>query len=219
VAASPIATASVLNPLAYLHAMSGDLARAEALLAEAGTILDELAGLGAGISHLEAFVRLLAGEPERAEALLREDVELLSAMVEGSALATTKALLARAVFAQGRPEEAAELAAEAGRLTAPQDVLTQGLWRGARAQALAHAGRHDEGLALAREAVAALERTDLLSHRGDAMLDLAAVLSTCGQREESEHAVRSAVALYAQKGNAVAAARAQQLLSDPQGGR
>ena len=219
VAASPIATASVLNPLAYLHAMSGDLARAEALLAEAGTILDELAGLGAGISHLEAFVRLLAGQPERAEALLREDVELLSAMVEGSALATTKALLARAVFAQGRPEEAAELAAEAGRLTAPQDVLTQGLWRGARAQALAHAGRHDEGLALAREAVAALERTDLLSHRGDAMLDLAAVLSTCGQREESEHAVRSAVALYAQKGNAVAAARAQQLLSDPEGGR
>ena len=215
VAASPIATASVLNPLAYLHAMSGDLARAEALLAEAGAILDELAGLGAGISHLEAFVRLLAGQPERAEALLREDVELLSAMVEGSALATTKALLARAVLAQGRPDEAAELAAEAGRLTAPQDVLTQGLWRGVRAQALAHAGRHEEGLALAREAVAALEPTDLLSHRGDAMLDLAAVLSTCGQREESEHAVRSAVALYARKGNAVAAARAQQLLSDP----
>jgi tetratricopeptide (TPR) repeat protein len=199
--------------------MSGDLARAEALLAEAGAILDELAGLGAGISHLEAFVRLLAGQPERAEALLREDVELLSAMVEGSALATTKALLARAVLAQGRPDEAAELAAEAGRLTAPQDVLTQGLWRGVRGQALAHAGRHEEGLALAHEAVAALEPTDLLSHRGDAMLDLAAVLSTCGHREESEHAVRSAAALYAHKGNAVAAARARQLLSDLQGGR
>ena len=212
VAASPVATASVLNPLAYLLAMRGDFAGAEALLAQASVILDELGGIGAGFSHLEAFVRLLAGQPERAEALLRGDVELLSAMVEGSSLATTTALLARAVLAQGRPDEAGELAVEADRLTAPQDVLTQALWRGVRARALAHAGRHDEALALAREAVAVLEPTDLLSHRGDAMLDLAAVLSTSGQREESEHAVRSAVALYARKGNAVAAARAQQLL-------
>ena len=220
VAASPIATASVLNPLAYLNAMRGDLAAAEALLAEAGAILDELAGLGAGISHLEAFVRLLAGQPGRAEALLREDVELLAAMVEGSALATTKALLARAVLAQGRPEEAAELAAEAGRLTAPQDVLTQGLWRGARARALAQAGRHDEALAFAHEAVAVLEPTDLLSHRGDAMLDLAAVLSMSERREESERAARAAVALFERKGNAVAAERAQQLLpTNRQGGR
>ena len=51
-----------------------------------------------------------------------------------------------------------------------------------------------------------LEPTDLLCHRGDAMLDLAAVLSTCGRREEAEHAVRAAVALYERKGNAVAAA-------------
>ena len=164
-------------------------------------------------------MRLLAGQPERAEALLREDVELLSAMVEGSALATTTALLARAVFAQGRPEEAAELAAEAGRLTAPQDVLTQALWRGARAQALAHAGRHDEAWRSRARPSPRSSRRTCSSHRGDAMLDLAAVLSTCGQREESEQAVRSAVALYARKGNAVAAARAQQLLSDPQGGR
>jgi DNA-binding SARP family transcriptional activator/class 3 adenylate cyclase len=213
-ASSPIATASVLNPLAYLHAMRGDLARSEALLAEAGEILAELAGLGAGISHLEAFVRLLAGQPERAEALLADDVEVLSAMVEGSALATTKALLARAVLAQGRAREAAELAAEAGALTSPQDVLTQALWRGARAQALADEGRHAEALALAREAVAALEPTDLLSHRGDGMLDLAAVLSASGHREESEQAVRSAAALYARKGNVVAAARAQQLLTE-----
>jgi len=164
-------------------------------------------------------VLLLAGRPERAETLLREDVELLSAMVEGSALATTKALLARAVLAQGRPDEAGELAVEADRLTAPQDALTQALWRGVRARALAHAGRHDEALALVKEAVAVLERTDLLSHRGDAMLDLAAVLSMSEQREESERAVRSAVALYERKGNAVAAERAQQLLPDRQGGR
>jgi tetratricopeptide (TPR) repeat protein len=203
-----------LNPLAYLLAMRGDFAAAEALLAEAAAILDELGGIGAGFSHLEAFVRLLAGQPERAEALLRGDVELLTTMVEGSALSSTKALLARAVLVQGRPAEAGELAAEADRLAAPQDAWTQATWRGVRARALAHMGRHEEGLALAHEAVAALEPTDLLSHRGDAMLDLAAVLSTCEQDQDSEHAVRSAVALYTRKGNAVAAEQAQQLLPD-----
>jgi hypothetical protein len=38
-------------------------------------------------------------------------------------------------------------------------------------------------------------------------------------RDESERAIRSAVALYARKGNAVAAGRAQELLPDRQGGR
>ena len=99
------------------------------------------------------------------------------------------------------------------------DSLTQALWRGARARALALDGHADEALALAREAVAVLEPTDLLSDRGDAMLDLAAVLSTCGRREDAERAARAAVALYERKGNAVAAARAQSFLHHGQGGR
>ncbi len=216
---SPIATASALNPLAYLHAMRGDLDAADALLAEADAILHELGGLGAGVSHLEAFVRLLAGQPARAEALLREDVETLSAMSEGAALATTTALLARAVLAQDRAEEAGGLALEADRRAAPEDTLTQALWRGVRAQVLARAGDEEEAMALAREAVAVLEPTDLLCNRGDAMLDLAAVLGICGRRGESERAAGAAVALYERKGNVVAAARAKALLTDPQGDR
>jgi tetratricopeptide (TPR) repeat protein len=178
-----------------------------------------LGGLGAGISHLEALVRLLAGQAEHAEALLRDDAEVLATMVEGSALASTTALLARAVLVQGRPAEAGELAAEADRLAAPDDAWTQATWRGVRARALAHAGRREEGLALAREAVAALEPTDLLSHRGDAMLDLAGVLSISERREEMERAVRTAVALYERKGNAVAAEQAQHQFLLRQGGR
>ena len=61
VRASPIATASTLNPLALLHAMKDEFEIAERLLAEAGEILRELGGRGAGVSHLEASVRLLAG--------------------------------------------------------------------------------------------------------------------------------------------------------------
>ena len=100
--ASPLALASTLNPLALLHAMLGEVPRAEALLAEAGGILRELGGLEAGVAHLEASVRLLAGQPERAEAALRAGAAALSSMSAGGALATTTALLAQAVLAQGR---------------------------------------------------------------------------------------------------------------------
>ena len=79
------------------------------LLEQASAMLRELGGLGAGVSHLEASVRLLAGQPALAEAPLRADVETLSAMSELSALATTTALLAQAVYAQGRTDEAREL--------------------------------------------------------------------------------------------------------------
>ena len=51
------------------------------------------------------------------------------------------------------------------------------MWRGVRAGVLAREGRADAADALAREAVALIERTDLLTHHGDEMLDLADVLT------------------------------------------
>ena len=212
VGASPIATASTLNPLALLHAMRGDLATAEALLDEASAILREIGGLGSSVSHLEALVRMLAGRPALAEASLREDVELLAPTADGSALATTTAMLADAVYAQGRLSEAAELCRLADRRAAAGDAMTQAIWRGVQAKILAHAGRCDEAEALARDAVARVEPTDLLTNRGDAMLDLADVLRICERDEESQRAAHGALRLYELKGNAAAAVRARSLL-------
>jgi DNA-binding SARP family transcriptional activator len=216
--ASPLALASTLNPLALLHAMLGEVPRAEALLAEAGGILRELGGLEAGVVHLEASVRLLAGQPERAEAALRAGAAALSSMSAGGALATTTALLAQAVLAQGRHEEALALCRETERRTAPDDAITQALRRGVEARIRARAGEHAEAEALAREAVALVAPTDLLSHRGDAMLDLAEVLRRGGRPAEADDAVRAGLACYERKGNAAAAARARALLDRRQGG-
>ena len=52
-----------------------------------------------------------------------------------------------------------------------------GLWRQVQALVLAHRGEHAEAEALAREAVAIAERTDVLSHQGDGFCDLAEVLA------------------------------------------
>jgi ATP/maltotriose-dependent transcriptional regulator MalT len=131
--------------------MEGDVETAELLLQQAGEMLRELGGLRSGVSHLEAWSRLLAGLPEVAEATLRPDVDTLSSIGEGGALATTTVLLAQAVFAQGRMEEAAELCQRAEEIAAPDDTMTQPIWRGVRAKILAREGRCDEAEALAND--------------------------------------------------------------------
>ncbi len=218
VRASPIATASTLNPLALLRAMQGEFEAAERLLAQASEILRELGGRRAGVSHLEASVWLLAGQPALAEAPLRADLETLAAMGESDTLATTTALLAQSVYAQGRTREAGELCRMADRAAAAEDSITQAIWRGVEAKVLAREGRCDEAETLAREAVALVAPTDLLSHRGDAMLDLADVLRICERMDEADSATRAGIALYERKGNVVAAGRARSQLTDRPGG-
>jgi DNA-binding SARP family transcriptional activator len=214
VRSSPLAIASTLNPLALLHAMKGHVDESERLLDEASATLEEIRGLGAGVSHLEALARLHTGRPELVEDRLRADVETLTAMSEGSALATTTALLAEAVYAQGRMQEAGELALAAERRASAEDSVTQAIWRAVRAKVLAHAGSCEEACGLAREAVSLLEPTDLLSQRGDAMLALAEVLRTCERRDEADRVTTEALEQYELKGNVVAGERARSLLHD-----
>jgi tetratricopeptide (TPR) repeat protein len=215
VAASPVAVAWVVNALALLHAMRGEFELAERFLHEANETLHQLGSLPASGSHIEALVRLLAGQPALAEGPLRTDVETLASMGAGDLLATTTAMLAQALYAQGRLPEADELCRAAAGAGAADDIVTQVIWRGVKAKILAREGRCEEAEALAREAVALMEPTDLLSDRGDAMLDLAEVLRTCSRTDESDRAVRTGLSLYEQKGNAVAAAQARSLLLDP----
>jgi class 3 adenylate cyclase/tetratricopeptide (TPR) repeat protein len=213
VAASPVAVALMVNPLASLHAMRGEFGLAERFVDDANATLHQLGSAG-WVSHHEALVRLLAGQPALAERPLRAGVETLSAINHGDFLATTTAMLAQAVYAQGRLAEADELCRMTAGAVADDDIVTQVIWRGVKAKILARAGRCERAQALAREAVALVEATDLLSHHGDAMLDLAEVLRTCSRTEESDRAVRTALSLYEEKGNIVGAARSRSLLSN-----
>ncbi len=211
VSASPVALTWVINPLAVLHAMKGDFEIADAYVREANETLAKLGGFVAGVSHQEAHVRLLAGRPDLAEIPLREGIENLSEMGEGRALATTTAMLAQAVFEQGRAEEADELCRVTEHAAAPDDIVTQAIWRGVRARLLASEGRCGEAVAQARDAVSLIEVTDLLAHHADALLDLADVLSACSRRDAAEDAIRSALELCERKGNVATAARARSL--------
>ena len=97
------------------------------------------------VSHHEALVELLAGRPDVAEAHLRPGYEALERMGERAVLATTAAMLAQAVYLQGRHAEAAVLCRESERHASPEDVATQAMWRGVAAKIHADGGAARRG--------------------------------------------------------------------------
>ncbi len=132
------AEALTLRHLAALHAMNGDFALARSLLAASNGVFADLGlTLNAATSHNEALIEMLAGDFAAAERSLRTGHEALTEMGEQAFLSTTAAFLARAVLAQGRLDEAAELAQQSAELAEPGDLLTQIMWRGVQARVLA----------------------------------------------------------------------------------
>ena len=82
-------------------------------------------------------------------------------------------------------------------------------------QALVHAsrGQHAEAEALAREAVAIMERTDALNMQGDALCDLAEVLHAAGQSDEAAATLAQALERYERKHNLARAAQVRDRLA------
>jgi hypothetical protein len=164
------------------------------------------------VSHHEAAARLLAGDLAGAKERLLTGYVKLDEMGEKALLATTAALLARVAYEQGSYAECDRFCTASEDAATSEDLWSQFLWRGARAKLLAREGRIDEAEPLAREAVALVEATDLLTHRGDALLDLGDVLSAADRAADAEVAVRDALELFTRKGNAISAERARALL-------
>ena len=208
------AQSEILPALGGLYAMTGRFESARELLAECDAILEELGFTIHSAPEWAAFVALLAGDPAAAEERLRAGYERLAAMGETQFLSTTAALLARAIYEQGRYDEAYAFTEASAEAAALEDVVTQIGWRAVRARILVGQGRLGEGEKLAREAVALAEGTDLPSDRGDALLDLGEVLRAWARLEEAGAAVRRALSLYEWKGNLVGAEKARSLLAE-----
>jgi tetratricopeptide (TPR) repeat protein len=209
------AEALTLRHLAGLHAMNGGVELARSLLATSNAVFDDLGlTLNAATSHNEGLIEMLAGDFAAAEVSLRTGHDALTEMGEQAFLSTTAAFLARAVFEQGRLDEADGLTHQSEQLADAGDLLTQVLWRGVRARVLAERRQLEAAEALAREAVALAEQTDFVVYRGDALIDLAYVLRISGRPEEAAESARAGLALHHQKGNLVTSAKIRSDLSD-----
>ena len=190
--------AALMSTLGGLNAMRGDFDRARALWAQARGLYEEL-GLQhrrAARSLIPATIELLAGDAVAAERELRYGYETLAAMGETWVRATVAAYLAAVLAELGRNDEAIALTRESEANSSDDDVVTQVVWRGARARALGDPE-------LARDAVDRALATDFLDLRAGAYLDLAAV--------DDPSAAALAVEEYERKGNLVGAARARTL--------
>jgi ATP/maltotriose-dependent transcriptional regulator MalT len=148
---------------------------------------------------------MLAGDFAAAELRLRRGYEAYEAMGEKAVRSTTAALLAEAILAQGRYDEADWFSKLSEELAEPDDLTTQILWRDVRAKLLAAHGRFDDAERLAREAVTLAEETDFVNYHADALVDLATVLESGGHTTEASAIIADAIRLYEQKGNTVSA--------------
>jgi len=200
----PSGQAVILLHMAGLYAMQDDVSTAHATLDRAKALLDTLGPtMPAVIIEPAAFVAMLAGDPATAEAHLRRQFGSLNRMGEKDTMATTAALLARAVAAQDsrRHDEAIELVTISRQAGASEDRSTQIIGQGLLARIVAERGHHAEAEDLARSAVALAAQTDLLSEHADALLDLAHVLTMAGRAPEAHASATEAGDLYYRKGN------------------
>ena len=127
------------------------------------------------------------------------------------------AMLADALYAQGRLDEA-EAAVERSREAATSDDFNaQAMWRAGQAKILARRGEFEEAERLAREAIEIIDRSDELSHQGDFRVGLAEVLQLAGRTDESIPVLEEALERYEQKENRVAADTTRALLAELRG--
>ena len=201
-----LAVASVLEPLAGLHAMEGRFDEARALLATSDSAFEELGlSLNSAVSHHTAMVEMLAGDPAAAERCLRKGFAALEEMGDRALLSTTAAFLGEALLAQDREDEAEHVARLSAELAVEDDFMTQALWRVVRAAILARRGELADAERIAREAVVLAERTDFLNHKAETLVVLGTVLRQRERSEAAREALGEALSLYERKGNEVAA--------------
>jgi class 3 adenylate cyclase/tetratricopeptide (TPR) repeat protein len=205
--------AIILCVQAHLAAMDGRFDQAREAYTKSREVLDELGWrFHAALTSLDSgAVEMLAGDPVAAERELRMDYETLNEMGERDYMPTTAALLAEALYEQGRFDDAESFARISETFAASEDVTSQFLWRCVRAKVAAQRGE-PAAETLALEALELTEKTEELESQAQVFMDLAEVLELSGRGDAAVPHLREALARYDAKGNVVSAARARERL-------
>src|SRR5579884_1409539 len=185
---------------AALLAMAGRFDEARAEYRTGHALMDELGRtrLLAVQRYYAALVELLAGDAGAAERELRASARRLESIGDRGTLATVASLLATALHAQEREDEARTWAERSRREAPAIDLISQVQWRTALARV-----SPSEAVGLAREAVAIAEATEAVTLHADALLCLRDALEAAGAGAEADDAAARAAALYAAKGHVV----------------
>jgi class 3 adenylate cyclase/tetratricopeptide (TPR) repeat protein len=210
-----------LNVLARVAARRGDFGGARNLLARIRSIKSDLG-------------ESLLNEPSVADALTAASIELLDDRPRAAAEVLSRhgdradtrdgpldaiwphpivvAMLARALLALGRNQEAEDLTRRCEELATRSQLDAQIKWRELRAVALARRGELLEAEHLARAAVELAQRSEQTESQAQAFADLAEVMQIAGRAGEARAPLERALELYGKRGNLVMAERTGALL-------
>src|SRR5262249_12651675 len=160
------------------------------------------------VSFWLSFVYLWRNDWIGAERELRPSYDTLKELGETSHRSSHCQALANAVYNQGRYDEAEALTHECEETSRPNDVHSQILWRSTRAKAIAHRGEFEEAERLAQEAVVFAAKSDFYPAHADALMDLADVFESRGDRNAAAAAIEEALEFCELKGNLATSDRA-----------
>jgi ATP/maltotriose-dependent transcriptional regulator MalT len=202
------AMASALFCQAGLEAGLERFDEARELFGRARALLEEVAlpaFIGGPLAQAAGWAELLAGDPAAAERELRRGYEILTAIGEVTFLSTAAGILAEALYAQSKYDEAERFTHISEESSGAEDIYSQVLWRTVRAKALARKRDLPEARRLTEEADAVVQTTDSLHLRWHALMSQAEVLRLAGRTGEAEVALGEAIRVAEQKGNPAAA--------------
>ena len=202
-------------------AMMGEFDRARTQWVEAQSVVAELGDElhAAASTQQRGYIELLAGGSAAAEAFLAEGERDLERQGEGGFRSTVQCLLADALQALARIDEAIAATERAETLSFPDDFETLAGWRTARARAraLADLGVHQDAERFAREALDIVEPTESLDTQARAWSSLGYVLASAGRSEEALEAYAEALDRFVQKGNLPSAERVRTTIATLRG--
>jgi len=203
--------ANMLASMAVLRAILGDRPGAEASHAEAAAIREELGRPKSEFRH--AVMEYALDDFPAALRLARAEAADLERRGDSGQRSTMVGLDAWMLALMGDDAGALRGAAESRRLAAPDDAVSQMLWRAAEGVALARGGQAADADRVTAEGIAIAEDTDSMD-AGTAWFARALTLSILGRRAEATDAARRARALFAAKGSVNALRRVDALLAE-----
>ena len=212
--------ASALIAQALFQGGLGRFQEARVLIGRAKALLQEVAltpWLAGPVAQFAGWVELLAGNPVDADRELRSGYDTLREIGELSWLSTLAAILAEAVYGQGRDDEAEQLARASEESAGAEDAYSHALLRSVRAKILARRGDADASERLARESVALADATDFPHLRWHTRMSHGEVLGLAGLAQDARPILNEAIRIAEQKGSTVQAQRARDLLAHLEG--
>jgi predicted ATPase len=209
------AEAAILGPLSLLYSYvdrfadaRAALARSRSILAQSGARID-----WARLSIQGGLIELIAGDPAAAEQIMTPGYDALRAMGERGWRASVATLLAEAVYAQGRLDQALRLTEEAEECAGPDDFDAQARWRAIRAKVLARRGQYRVAARLAEEAVALVPVAYGDSELAEFLVAQSEVSRLAGALEQAEASLRRALRIYESRRMAPLAGQTRALLA------